>query len=311
MAVTETIKPGIVAEPGQTFGGSWTELKLEKVHRYLDAYAQALKNKSFGKIYIDAFAGTGYREMVADGESTPVLWEEAEAEATRIFAGSAKLSLQIVPPFDRYVFIEKNAKRLAELGELKNEHPDLADRIALREDDANHAIPEICRQIDWRRNRAVMFLDPYGMSVDWSTMEAIAQTKAIDVWILFPVGIGVNRLLPDQPTDISASWRARLDRAFGATDWQRNFYKPNGQSFLFPQENGGLVKVSDPIQAITNYYQARLDSIFPKVAPYPRFLCNDKRKSPMFILTFAMASDNPKAHKAGMNIARYILERQF
>ena len=309
--MSEAIKSGIVAEPGQAFGGSWTELKLEKVNRYLDAYAQALKKQPFGKIYIDAFAGTGYREMVADEQSTPILWEEAEAEATRIFAGSAKLSLQVVPPFDRYVFIEKNAKRLAELRELESEHPGLAGRIHLREEDANRAIPELCRQIDWRRNRAVMFLDPYGMAVEWSTMEAIARTKAIDVWILFPVGIGVNRLLPGRAEDISASWRARLDRVFGTTDWQSAFYKTDGQKLLFQNDESGLVKVGDPIQAITNYYQARLASIFPKVAPHPRYLCNDKRKSPMFILTFAMASDNPKAHKAGMNIARYILERQF
>lgn len=33
-----------------------------------------------------------------------------------------------------------------------------------------------------------MFLDPYGMQVDWATIEAIAKTKAIDLWILFPLG---------------------------------------------------------------------------------------------------------------------------
>ena len=308
--MTEEIKSGIVAELGQTFGGSWTELKLEMVKRYMDSYAKALKNQPFGKIYIDAFAGTGYREMLVDEQSTPVLWEEAEAEATRIFAGSAKLSLNVVPPFDRYVFIEKSAKRLAELDDLKNEHPGLAGRIHLREDDANHAIPEICQKIDWKRNRAVMFLDPYGMSVDWSTMEAIARTKAIDVWILFPVGIGVNRLLKQRLEDIQPSWREKLNRVFGTSGWQSEFFKANPQPSLFEMETGS-VKVSDSIGAITNYYQARLASVFPKVAPHPRYLCNTKRKSPMFILTFAMASDNPKAHKAGMDMARYILERQF
>jgi len=306
----EPMKTGLVAEPGHSFGGTWTELKLEMVWRYLNAYVQALKNQPFGKIYIDAFAGTGYREMVEDEQSTPVLWEEAEAEAKRIFAGSAKLSLQVNPPFDRYYFIENNRKRLAELRELKVEHSGLAERIHLREDDANHAIPEICQQIDWKRNRAVMFLDPYGMAVDWSTMEAIAKTKAIDVWILFPVGIGVNRLLKQRLEDIPSSWRDKLTRIFGTPSWREAFFKDNPQPNLFEMETGS-VRVSDSIQAITNYYQTRLMSIFPKVAPHPRYLCNDKKKSPMFILTFAMASDNPKAHKAGMDIARYILERHY
>ena len=43
------------------FGGAWTERKLSVVRRYLENYAQALKNQSFERIYIDAFAGTGVR----------------------------------------------------------------------------------------------------------------------------------------------------------------------------------------------------------------------------------------------------------
>jgi len=31
------------------------------------------------------------------------------------------------------------------------------------------------------------------MQVDWTTLEAVASTQAIDIWILFPLGIGVNR----------------------------------------------------------------------------------------------------------------------
>ncbi len=41
----------------------------------------------------------------------------------------------------------------------------------------------------------MVFLDPYGMQVEWSTIEALAATKAIDLWYLFPLGVGVARLL--------------------------------------------------------------------------------------------------------------------
>jgi hypothetical protein len=44
------------------FGGSWTDEKLERLARYLTAYTTALKNQRFQKIYIDAFAGTGFRQ---------------------------------------------------------------------------------------------------------------------------------------------------------------------------------------------------------------------------------------------------------
>ena len=39
---------------------------------------------------------------------------------------------------------------------------------------------------DWSLHRAVLFLDPYGMQVEWATIEAVAKTKAIDLWLLFP-----------------------------------------------------------------------------------------------------------------------------
>ena len=45
------------------FGGHWTEIKLDMLHRYLRFYMTALKQKPFGKIYIDAFAGTGFRSV--------------------------------------------------------------------------------------------------------------------------------------------------------------------------------------------------------------------------------------------------------
>jgi three-Cys-motif partner protein len=42
----------------QTFGGSWTEKKLEVLKGYLNSYNNALKNQIFTRVYIDAFAGT-------------------------------------------------------------------------------------------------------------------------------------------------------------------------------------------------------------------------------------------------------------
>ena len=40
---------GMVAESSQAFGGSWTELKLELLAAYLEAYSIALKNQGFKK----------------------------------------------------------------------------------------------------------------------------------------------------------------------------------------------------------------------------------------------------------------------
>ena len=136
----------------------------------------------------------------------------AEAEPQALLDGSARLALRTEPRFDRYIFIERSQERCAQLELLKQEFPDLAQDIQIRHGDANTEIEDLCAK-DWNSHRAVLCLDPYGMQ-DWTTIEAIARTRAIDLWVLFPLGIGVNRLLTKSGA-IPESWRRRLNLLLG------------------------------------------------------------------------------------------------
>ncbi|MFA5168116.1 MAG: three-Cys-motif partner protein TcmP [Candidatus Omnitrophota bacterium] len=294
-----------IAEPMQQFGGGWTEVKLDLLQKYLAAYTTALKRQTFAKMYIDAFAGTGYREIETKDDSPGLFAEQIEAESEGFFDGSTRLALQVNPAFDRYVFIEESPKRLEELRAVSLEFSALAGKMDFRQGDANIILPKLCQETDWKATRAVLFLDPFGMSVDWKTMRAIAHTKAIDVWILFPAGVGVNRLLTVDPKNMPRAWKDRLDRIFGTSDWFRRFYCKQKQGMLFGDEQP-TSKVGDPVQAIAQFYQERLREIFPKVASNPRYLCNSKQ-SPMFIFTFAIGNPKLSAQKLAMKIAEYIL----
>ena len=85
------------------------------------------------------------------------------------------------PRFDSYIFIERDPERCAALERLRDDFPDRADNIHVQQGDANEEIQALCGK-DWSSHRAVWFLDPYGMQVEWRTIEAIAGTKAIDLW---------------------------------------------------------------------------------------------------------------------------------
>jgi len=148
-------------------------------------------------IYLDAFAGTGFRSPVAEDRADGLLFEDAleDPHADALKKGSAYVALRTDPPFGRYIFVDRNLTHAESLAALHQEFPQLADRISVRAADANEFLQEWCRDTDWDKNRAVVFLNPYGMQVDWSTIEAIAATEAIDRWILFPLGQAVNRLL--------------------------------------------------------------------------------------------------------------------
>ena len=58
------------------------------------------------------------------------------------------------------------------------------------------------------KNRAVVFLDPYGAQVDWSTIRDIGETKTIDLWVLFPLGQAVNRMSTRH--EPNPAWTKRL-----------------------------------------------------------------------------------------------------
>ncbi len=262
-----------------------------------------MDRQDFRFAYIDAFAGTGYRTSEGvDAAESPYL-ELTEPEGEEFVKGSAHVALEIEPRFTKYIFIEKDEGNLRELNTLPTEYPDLASDIVIEHGEANAYLNELCRNRNWDRNRAVMFLDPYGMQVRWETIEAIASTKAIDLWLLFPLGVAVNRLLR-RDAEISEGNRHRLDEMFGEPDWYRAFYEERSEESLFGTESRTR-KVSD-FKSISGYFVRRLKTIFPGVAENPLALRNS-RNNPLYLLCFASA--NPRGSKTAVKIAQEILSK--
>ena len=217
--------------------------------------------------------------------------------------GSARIALQVEPRFHKYIFIEKDPNRFAELQKLKEEFPHLAEDIKLENKDANSFLKGLCQGPSWKNHRAVLFLDPFGMQVTWDTIEAIGQTQAIDLWLLFPLGVAVNRILTKSGR-ISPTWRNKLDEMFGASDWYDVFYRKSKTQNLFGEEEV-TEKIGD-FDSISQYFVNRLNTVFAGVAPNPLPLYNS-RKNPIFVLCFAVG--NPKGKYPALRIARHILEK--
>lgn len=271
----------------QQFGGNWTIEKLDILTNYLDAYLLALSKQKFKKIYIDAFAGTG--TIVSRDES-------------QVFAGSAKRALQSSQKFDHYYFIEANKKKAQQLESMiASEFFNMKAKVTVCCGDANAELIKILSGIDWRFNRALLFLDPCATEVNWTTLQTVANTKAIDVWYLFPFS-ALNRMLR-KDGKIDESWEACISRLLGTSDWKQEFYEEDTQLNLFDEVN--LLKDASP-ERIQNYIVQRLGVIFPKVAKNPRVLFNEKH-SPLFLFCFAISNPSPSAQKLALNIAEHIL----
>lgn len=226
-------------------------------------------------------------------------WEQDESK--RFLKGSAKLALEANPSFHRFIFIESDRNKINELEKLQNEHPEKAENIEIIKSDANEFIQNYCNDENWKNTRAVLFLDPFATEVEWKTIEAIAKTQCIDVWILFPV-MAVNRLLAKDPQKISYD---RLNRIFGTKDWFKYFYKTETLDDIFGKSVDKIVKACD-FTRIGNFYKRRLKTIFSGVAEKPEVFYNS-RGSALFQLFFA--AGNIKGAPIAIRIAEHLIKK--
>lgn len=290
--------------PLHSFGGNWTEEKLERLGKYLPAYMKIFTTNERAQYYtthyVDAFAGTGSR--VEPGEPTPstlrLFDEQGDMEdVIRYHQGSVRRALEVEPKFDRYLFIERNQAYVEDLNRLRDEYPTLSPRIKVAHGDANEILQLWCKRMDWQRNRAVVFLDSYGMAVNWTTIQALGRTKGVDLWVLIPVGQAINRLLM-RDTMPTGAWADRLTAFFGTEEWREEFYRPRMRPTLFGDEEGFEKQAN--FESIGDYCIRRLRTAFANVADNSLVLLNSRRV-PLFMLCFA--ATNP----TGVNIANDVL----
>ena len=157
-----------------SFGGPWTERKLKCLRDYLNGYRTIFtgnpRARYFRTWYVDAFAGTGSRSAAAP--DAPLLDSYTDTEAKEYQDGSVRIALGLSSPFDQYLFIEKSRKRAGELRRvITTDYAPLDDRCDIRTGEANAEIRKWCAERDWSKERAVVFLDPYGMQVEWETVK--------------------------------------------------------------------------------------------------------------------------------------------
>lgn len=278
----------------QKFGGQHTEQKLAALEAYLRAYTTALKNQPFSLAFFDAFAGTGKIEIQA--QDAPLL---DGLDAEQFIDGSAQRALRCDPKFSEYIMVEKSRSKARDLDKLKTDYPEIADRIQIRRGDANDELKSFCKDRDWRRWRAVVFLDPFGNQVSWRTIETIATTKGIDLWYLFPAGPGVHRQISGDGT-VDATHEESLDKLMGTRDWRSAFLKEETYGDLFDPARTVSKKIATP-ESITKYMIERMKG------PFEGRVLDEwlplSTKGIKYSLIFASANPSPKAWTLASRLA--------
>lgn len=267
----------------QNFGGWWTVQKLDAVERYLQAYTTALRYQPFETVYIDAFSGSGECKI-------GVIENHIKID------GSARRALRINPEFSHYIFIDSDNDKVTKLRDYCSiSHPALFPKIKFHTHDTNEVLCDLAQNGFMKDKRGVIFLDPYGPSIKWNTLQNIASTKHLDVWYLFPL----SAILRFAANDPEKALEIKLNEVLGTEEW-KNWYD------ISLDNSEMLEKGSRRIFNILSLFKKQMESIFPMVMD-PVILRNTTN-SPMFALYFACSNPSPKAQSNSNKIASHILK---
>jgi three-Cys-motif partner protein len=270
------------------FGGDWTEAKMDIVVSYAKAYLIIMQKQHWVKtMYFDGFAGSGFIGSDEDNN------EERKGTALRI--------LDIIEPcpFNLYYFVELNEIHKKQLESIvqgkyfgRNAH--------IANADCNEKMMRMADFLkDHKEYRSLVFIDPYGMSVNWSSIEVL-KGLGVDLWILVPTGIGVTRLLKNDG-NISIAWLKKLEKFIGLSrdEIKNHFYEAKEKNTLFGMETL-LEKQKDTVNRAGELYRERLKTVFKYVSE--SFVMKNSTNSIMY--HFMMATNNPTALKIANDVIK-------
>lgn len=254
----------------------------------------------FENWYFDPFAGTGDR---TETRFTGGIFDGRPIEEEVVtHSGSARRALEVEPHFDHYRFADSKKAHAVALQSLATAYPE-QDVVAVH-DDGNAMLRGILASPPWTgpraaRQRGIVFLDPYGMSVPWETLQLLADTQRLDVWFLFAAK-AVRQQLGQNLSSVDEGKAAALDRFFGEKAWRDEFFRPPvGQVSLFEDEPSAEVAVN--LQAIGEYARRRFSVAFGWVSePKPLTV----RNVPNYFQLYCM-TNNPSER------ARALISRLF
>jgi len=276
------------------FGGSWTEKKIIILEKYVKAYLIIMAKHKFHLTYFDGFAGSGDIKI-------------GSKDSYKTIDGAGKRVIQITDPigFNIYYFVEKDPKK-RDLLDLDLKNTSSNPNIFTVADDCNDALIRFATFIAADKSRrGLVFLDPFGMNLDWTTLKSLKGLN-VDLWILCPTGVGANRLLK-KDLDISEAWWDRLERFFGITrsNITSSIYQDTVRTDLFGEEITSTTKASKANNKLFDIYRNKMRDLF-KYTSDPYVMVN-KNRSTMF--HFFCASNNEFAIKIANDIMKKLIRQ--
>ena len=227
--------------------------------------------------------------------------ETITEEQLNVYKGAAERVASLdIEGFDKYYFVDLDKESNNKLKERLSPYDPEGVRFEFRNEDANVITQRMGLYMAKKRKtwKGLVLLDPFGMSINWSTIASL-KNASVDLWILVPTGVIINRLLE---RDGSLKHIDKLKSFFGMPKDEISdfFYKKRTENTLFGKVEL-IEKVKNPIQKIAELYVERLKQEFKYVTESPLVLMNN-HGVPIF--HFVFASNNSTAAKIAQQIIK-------
>lgn len=255
--------------------GSWSEDKYALVGLYDRLFSSGMKKKWESRVYVDLYAGPGLLKV---RDRSKFLW------------GSPMLALGLKDPFDKYIFCEENPEAVSALRKRVRTHFPNA-KVAFVQGNCNERIEAVCALVPkaTAANRVLCFcfVDPYDLSIKFSTVRRIASFFA-DFLFLLALHMDANRnqayYLNPEVTKIddflgNIDWRARWKALSEPKRFPRflaELYAEQMQSLNYlPVKFESMKQVRSDVKNLPLYHLAlfsrhrlALDKYWPEVLKY-------------------------------------------
>ena len=200
--------------------------------------------------------------------------------------GSPLNALNIDPPFNEYHFIDLDGKRANSLRDFTKNN----DSVKIYEGDCNEILlKDVFPRAQWNDyRRALCLLDPYGLHLKWTVLQAAGEMKSIEIFLNFPImDMNMNVLKRDM-NKVDSKQASRMDAFWGNQTWHEAAYKTTPGLFCDIEEK-------ETNEALVQAFQKRLREVAGfKFVPNPIPMRNSKGATVYYLL---FASQNKTGGK--------------
>ena len=216
--------------------GYWSEIKLEIVREYAQAYSTILTSNRLHHVYIDAFAGAGMHRSKTKGE---------------FVLGSPLNALAIQPSFKEFHLIDLDSTKAQQLHQLTEGQKG----VFIYEGDCNEVLlTKVFPQVQYPQyRRGLCLLDPYGLHLDWHVIQTAGEMRSLEIFLNFPVADMNRNVLWRDSAGVDQQQASRMTSFWGDESWKQAAYDTTGNFFSWEEKQSN--------ESIAAAFQERLKKV--------------------------------------------------